>query len=79
MKALIEFKEIDIEIKTKITELGSLWKHSKNNPQSLVLESTLEEWERLILKWVEDTHLPLIIRRAEQEVRNSNIPAAEKS
>lgn len=64
MKVLIEFKDIDIEIKTKITELGSLWKHSKNNPQSLVSESTLEEWDQLILKWAEDENLPLIIRRS---------------
>ena len=78
MKVLIEFKDIDIEIKTKITELGSLWKHSKNNPQSLVSESTLEEWDQLILKWAEDENLPLIIRRSGTRGQEFKHPSGRK-
>ena len=51
------------EMRSKIKELGRLWKKSAKQNHLIPDKEVLDAWERLIDDWVEDETMPLIIRR----------------
>lgn len=49
------------EIRSKIKEIGTLWRNSANNPKIDI--EVLKKWDNLIEEWVTDKNMPLIIRK----------------
>ena len=49
------------EIRSKIKEIGTLWRNSTNNPKIDI--EVLKKWDNLIEEWIADKNMPLIIRK----------------
>lgn len=58
---VVENDIIDDEIKTKIKEIGRLWRESKHNP--VILTDVLVSWNETIDNWIKDCDMPLIVRK----------------
>ena len=54
-------KLVDAEINGLISDIGKLWKKSKNNPQ--VSKDILDKWTCMIKEWIRDSGLPLVVRK----------------
>lgn len=49
------------DIRSKIREIGALWRSSPNNPS--IDQEVVNQWEKLIDDWIEDSNMPLIVRK----------------
>lgn len=49
------------DIRSKIREIGALWRSSPNNPP--IDQEVVNQWEKLIDDWIEDSNMPLIVRK----------------
>lgn len=49
------------DIRSKIREIGALWRSSPNNPS--IDQEVVNQWEKLIDDWSEDSNMPLIVRK----------------
>lgn len=49
------------EIRTKIKDIGALWRKSPNNRK--IKDEVLRKWDDLIEKWIVDENMPLIVRK----------------
>lgn len=49
------------DIRSKIREIGALWRFSPNNPS--IDQEVVNQWEKLIDDWIEDSNMPLIVRK----------------
>ena len=58
---VVENDIIDYEIKTRIKEIGRLWRESKHNP--VILTDVLVSWNETIDNWIRDCSMPLIVRK----------------
>ena len=49
------------DIRSKIRDIGALWRSSPNNPS--IDQEVVNHWEKLIDDWIEDSNMPLIVRK----------------
>lgn len=49
------------DIRSKIREIGALWRSSPNNPS--IDQEVVNQWEKLIDDWIKDSNMPLIVRK----------------
>ena len=49
------------DIRSKIREIGALWRSSPNNPS--IDQEVVNQWEKLIDDWIEDSNMPLVVRK----------------
>lgn len=67
---------VGVDIRNKITELGRLWKSSKN--QRSVSIDVLNSWNNLISEWAKDESMPLIIRKGSCRGQEFTHPSGRK-